>query len=290
MKIVYLGARGMLGRDFLDAARGRGVEAAGLDLPEVDITDPESLQRRIPECDAVINGAAFTRVDDAEKEEEAARRINAHGAGRVAALCAARGIPLLHISTDYVFNGRKGEAYVEADPVEPLSVYGLTKREGEVAVMAAGGRTLVVRTQSLYGIHGRNFVKAIMNQLLQGKKTLTVVEDQVSSPTYTRHLAAALLDLAGAGHDGVVHVAARGSCSWHRFAAEIVAQLGLPGVEVKPMASAQLNYPAPRPAFSVLSSERYTSWTGKQMPTWEEGLRAYLDEDELAAALRRRSV
>ncbi|HMO51855.1 MAG TPA: dTDP-4-dehydrorhamnose reductase [Kiritimatiellia bacterium] len=282
MKVVYIGARGMLGRDVLDAARARAVEVIGLDLPELDITNPESVAAVLPECDVVINGAAFTRVDDAEREIEPARRINADGAGHVARVCAERGIRLLHVSTDYVFNGRKGTEYLEADAPDPLSVYGITKWQGEVLVREAGGSSVIVRTQSLYGVHGRNFVKAILNQLRQGKKELTVVSDQVSSPTYTRHLAEALLNLAGVAETGLVHVAARGACSWHQFAQEIVSLLGLRGVDVRPMAAAELKYPAPRPAYSVLATDRYTAWTGSLMPSWREGLKAYLQEEELA--------
>jgi dTDP-4-dehydrorhamnose reductase len=285
MKLVYIGANGMLGHDMMDAAAARGVEVVGLDLPQIDITVPESVRAHLPACDVVINGAAYTRVDDAEREIETARRINADGAGHVAAVCAERGTRLLHVSTDYVFNGRKGAEYVEDDPADPLSVYGMTKWQGEIMVREAGGPSLLVRTQSLYGVHGRNFVKAIMNQLLQGKKELTVVSDQISSPTYTRHLAEALLNLAACSGTGVVHVAARGFCSWHQFAQEIVSLLGVKGVEVKPMSAASLAYPAPRPAYSVLSTDRYTEWTGTLMPTWREGLRAYLQEDELAGKL-----
>jgi len=285
MKVVYIGAHGMLGRDVIEAARARHIEAVGLDVPEIDITNPESVEERLPACDVVINGAAFTRVDDAEREIEAARRVNADGAGHVARVCARRGLRLLHISTDYVFNGRKQSEYVETDETDPLSVYGITKWQGEVLVREAAGNALIVRAQSLYGVHGRNFVKAIMNQLLQGKKTLTVVSDQVSSPTYTRHLAGALLNLAALPNGGLVHVAARGSCSWHQFASEIVALLGVQGVDVKPMMAAELTYPAPRPAYSVLSTDRYTEWTGQLMPTWREGLKAYLQEDEWAAKL-----
>ncbi|MGA1193434.1 MAG: dTDP-4-dehydrorhamnose reductase [Kiritimatiellia bacterium] len=280
MKVCYIGANGMLGQDFMEAAAQAGHEATGLDLPAIDITSPESVRANLPACDVVITGAAFTRVDDAEKEVELARRINADGAGNVARVCAERGMRLLHISTDYVFDGKKGSAYVETDPVNALSAYGRTKLEGEEQVQAAGGEALIVRTQSLYGIHGRNFVKAIRNQVRQGKKELTVVSDQVSSPTYTRALAMALLKLAAISETGIVHVASRGACSWFDFARAILEQSGVSDVTVKPMAAATLNYPAPRPAYSELSTERYSSWTGEQMPVWQDGLRAYLSEEE----------
>jgi len=282
MKIIYIGGNGMLGRDFMEEATRSGVAAQGLDLPALDITSRSSVESSLPACDVVINGAAFTRVDDAEKEQDLAHCINATGAGHVAGVCAARRIRLIHISTDYVFNGRKGSAYDESDSPDPLSVYGVSKLAGEQLVGAAGGSSLIVRTQSLYGIHGRNFVKAIINQLRLGKKELKVVEDQISSPTYTRHLARALLKLANVPQTGVVNVACSGFCSWHRFAVEIVNQLGVQDVLVKPMKSAELNYPAPRPAYSVLSTKRYSEWTGETMPSWEEGLRAYLKEEPTA--------
>ncbi len=283
MKLVYIGANGMLGRDLLEAARQEGIDTTGLDLPAIDITRIDSVRAALPPCDVVINGAAYTRVDDAEREVDTARAINATGAGHVAAVCAERKIRLLHISTDYVFDGGKGSAYLETDPVHPLSVYGSTKREGEELVDRAGGQALVVRTQSLYGVHGRNFVKAILNQVRQGKRELTVVSDQISSPTYTRHLAGALLRLAQLTSTGIVHAASRGACSWHAFAMEIIRMTGWDSsVHIKPMSASQLKYPAPRPAFSELSTARYEQWTGQSMPTWQEGLQAYLQEEELA--------
>jgi len=286
-RIVYIGANGMLGRDFVTAAAARNIPVTGLDLPAVDITRVESIHDALPECDVVVNGAAYTRVDDAERELEAARRLNADGAGHVAAVCRERNIRLLHISTDYVFNGRKNSSYIETDPTDPLSVYGITKWQGEVMVKNSGAHSLVVRTQSLYGINGRNFIKAILNQIIQGKKLLTVVADQISSPTYTRHLSEALLNLAEIEEEGLVHVAAGGSCSWYEFACEIVELVGAKDVTVKPMSASELNYPAPRPAYSVLATDRYTEWTGAIMPTWKAGLKAYLQEEELAAKVHR---
>ena len=283
LRLVYVGANGMLGRDVVEAARAHGYEITGIDLTEMDITHPESIRQHLPDCDVVINGAAFTRVDDAEKEIELSRRINADGAGHLATVCHERGVRLLHISTDYVFDGKKRADYVETDPTNPLSVYGMTKWQGEKLVKSAAPESLIVRTQSLYGLHGRNFIKAILNQIIQGKRELTVVSDQISSPTYTRHLATALLNLAPLTDCGIVHAASRGSCSWFRFAEEMISMVGIRGVTVKPMASSELKYPAPRPAYSVLSTDLYTSWTQALMPTWQDGLKAYLREEPMAA-------
>lgn len=288
MHVILIGGKGMLGSDLLDAAVRRGGVATVLDLPEFDITRAEGLASLLPAGDVVINCAAFTRVDDAEREREFCRSINAAGAGHVAQACAERGLPLLHISTDYVFDGRKGAPYVESDPVAPLNFYGATKREGEEQVLEAGGEAVVVRTQSLFGLRGRNFVRAILGQLQQGKIPLRVVADQVSAPTYTRHLAEALLDLAARRPPtGIVHMAASGACSWWEFAKAIVARVR-PGVVVEQRTTAEMNYPAPRPPFSVLDTGRLYALIGRHLPDWQEGLDAYLAEEPLTAVVRGR--
>lgn len=272
----------MLGSDLRDAAMRRGWSVTVLDVPECDITQESSLAAAMPAAEVVINCAAYTRVDDAETSRTRCRQINALGAGHVARACAERGIPLLHLSTDYVFDGKKGTPYVETDLVAPLNYYGKSKREGEERVLAAGGHAMVVRTQSLYGVRGRNFVRAILSQLEQEKPVLRVVSDQVSSPTYTRHLAEALLDLARARPPtGILHAAARGACSWWEFARAIVDRVR-PGVVVEPRSSATLFYPAPRPAYSVLDTERLCTIIGHHLPTWQEGLDAYLVEEKTA--------
>jgi len=284
MNLAVVGANGMLGQDLNRAAQVRGITMAGFDLPEIDLCRPDSLAV-LPAVDAVINCAAYTRVDDAETDREPAWRINAEGAGNLARWCAAHAIPLIHISTDYVYNGRKGSPYVETDDTDPLSYYGQSKLGGEVEVQRAGGKTCIVRTQSLYGVGGRNFVKAILNQILKGRTELTVVSDQVSCPTYTLHLAEGLLNLIQAQATGVVHLAAAGGCSWHEFACAIVEEVGA-AVDVKPMHASSLNYPAPRPAYSVLDTSRYQSLTHATMPTWRQGLQAYLEEEPMVVELK----
>ncbi len=275
----------MLGSDLADVCLKHRAEPLILDLPEVDICKPESLEASLPTCDVVINCAAFTRVDDAETEKNLAHAINADGARNVALVSRVKGLRVIHISTDYIFSGKKGTPYVENDLPEPLNYYGLTKLKGEEFVRAAGGKSLVVRTQSLYGLRGRNFIKAILGQIEKGKTTLTVVHDQTSSPTYTRHLAEALFRLAHTDATGVVNVAASGSCTWFEFAQAIVARVR-PGIHVTPMSSSELKYPAARPAYSVLDTARYTQLTGLPMPTWQQGLDEYLAEEPLAATLR----
>ncbi len=286
MRIALVGGKGMLGSDLAEACARRGVACAILDLPEVDITRAAGLADALPVCDAVVNCAGYTRVDDAERERDLCRRINAEGAGNVAAACRQRNLPLFHLSTDYVFDGTKGRPYVESDPVAPLNYYGASKLEGEEAVRAAGGQAFIVRTQSLYGLRGRNFIRAILNQLKQGTTTLRVVSDQVSSPTYTRHLADGLLDLVDRRPQPcIVHVAAMGSCSWWDFAKAIVDRVR-PGVEIQKASTAELNYPALRPAYSVLDTAIFASLTGRPMPHWRDGLDAYLAEEPLAAEVR----
>ena len=290
MQVVLLGGKGMLGSDLVDVARARDWQPIPLDLPEIDITREAGLAEAIPPCDAVINCAAFTRVDDAEKERELCWRINAEGAGNVARACAARGLPLIHLSTDYVFDGRKGSDYDETDPVAPLNYYGESKLAGEQQVLAAGGGGVVVRTQSLFGLRGRSFIRAILNQIQQGKTSLRVVADQVSSPTYTPHLADALLRLlAVKPPPGVINVAARGHCSWWEFAGAIVDRVK-PGLEIQKLSTAELSFPALRPAYSVLNTARYTALTGHPMPRWEEGLDAYLAADATAQALLKTNI
>ena len=275
----------MLGSDLADVCRKNRAEPLILDLPEVDICTKESIEASLPVCDVVINCAAFTRVDDAEKEKILAHAINADGARNVALVSRVKGLRVIHISTDYIFSGKKGTPYVENDLPEPLNYYGLTKLKGEEFVRDAGGKSLIVRTQSLYGLRGRNFIKAILGQIQKGKTTLTVVNDQTSSPTYTRHLAEALFRLATTDATGIVNVAASGSCTWFEFAKAIVARVR-PGIEVTPMSSSELKYPAARPAFSVLDTTRYTQLTGQPMPTWQQGLDEYLAEEPLVAELR----
>ena len=285
MDISVLGGRGMLGTDIAAACATRKIACTVLDRDEVDIADAATLEPRLKNVDWVLNCAAYTRVDDAEKERDLCHRINAIGAGTAAEVCARRNIPFLHISTDYVFDGKSGRPCTETSPTNPLNWYGQTKLEGEQRVVSAGGPHAIVRTQSLYGLHGRNFVKAILNQLVQRKTSLRVVDDQISSPTYTAHLADGLLNLIDVQARGFVNVACSGFCSWREFALAIVGSVGQ-NVPVEPLTTAALNLPALRPAYSVLDTSRYTAVTGKPLPSWQEGLRAYMAQEPLASMVR----
>ncbi|MGQ9662556.1 MAG: dTDP-4-dehydrorhamnose reductase [Kiritimatiellia bacterium] len=278
MRIVVLGANGMLGRDLVDACEARGWAVAGFDLPELDIAAERPALERLPHCDWVVNCAAYTDVDGAETNREAAYAVNCIGAGRVARWCAAEKIRLLHISTDYIFDGLSTVPYVESDVPNPLNVYGRSKYEGELVVRSMHEKALIVRTQSLFGIHGRNFVKSILRKSAQGTKKLHVVYDQISCPTYTRHLADAILKLVAGNHSGTVHVSASGQCSWYEFACAIVEATHAE-VDVEAIPAERYGSPARRPPYSVLSKELYRRWTGHNMPTWKEGLNAYLREE-----------
>ena len=268
----------MLGRDVMRVA----ADAVGLARDELDVTDAAAVDRvfRDVRPDAVVNCAAWTNVDGAEADEGAATRVNGDGAGNVAAAAAAVGALVLYPSTDYVFDGEKGEPYVESDPVAPQGAYGRSKLAGEQVTAEANPRHLIVRTSWLFGVGGGNFVATMLR--LSGD--VKVVADQVGCPTYAGHLAEALVDLADGGLTGVVHCAGGGACSWHEFAAEIFRQAGKDDVELSPQTAADYARAkpgaAPRPAYSVLASERPDA---PRLPDWREGLADYLAERAAAA-------
>jgi dTDP-4-dehydrorhamnose reductase len=280
VRVLITGAGGMLGRDVARAARERGDDVEALDRSQLDIADRAAVARTIRESepDAVINCAAWTDVDGAEAEEAQATAINGPGAGNVAREAVAAGVRLVHVSSDYVFDGQGRAPYVESDPVGPLSAYGRSKLAGEQAVVEAGGDHVIARSSWLFGVNGKNFVETMLRVGAE-RDEVRVVNDQIGCPTYTGHLATALLELASSDTQGIHHAAAGGGCSWHGFAVEIFAQAGLE-VTVTPWTTAELGRPAPRPAYSVLGTARED---GVQLPEWREGLAAYLAEREVAA-------
>lgn len=277
MKVVVIGGRGMLGRAVLDACQGVGWEVAGYDLPELDITKMDG--REVEDADWVVNCAAYTNVDKAEVEPTTAFEVNACGAGRVARMCQERGCGHLYVSTDYVFDGKRRDQLDEDDPVGPVNLYGQSKLAGEVLVRKECPDTLIVRTQSLYGKFGVNFVEAILKQVAAGKKELSVVDNQFSCPTYVGDLAMAMVKLMELGEGGLVHVSSEGGLSWFEFAKMILTEAGTGGnaVVVKPVKCFEGRpVKAERPAWSVLSKARYEVITGEGMPACVEGLRKYL--------------
>ena len=252
----------MLGQDVMRAA---GDGAVGFTHAELDITDAAAVREALAGA-TVINCAAHTDVDGAESDPAAARAINVDGARNVAE-AASRAI---YISSDYVFDGSKDGPYVESDPVNPISEYGRTKLDGERATLTASPQSLIVRTAWLFGSGGQNFV-ATMLRLGKERGTVRVVDDQVGCPTFTGHLAEALVALAEGHEHGFLHVAGAGSCSWYEFAREIFERAGV-DVEVQPCSTAEFPRPAPRPANSALVSER----GAPGLPAWQDGLDAYL--------------
>lgn len=270
----------MLGLDVLRAGERAGHELIGMDLSEIDITDPASvegaLQRVKPE--AVLNCAARTDVDGQESDREGAQAVNADGAGNLARASASAGLPLVSVSTDYVFSGEaphdssgKPRPYLESDPTGPRSVYGETKLAGEHQVLAASPRHAVARTAWLFGVGGRNFVETMLG-LASEREAVQVVTDQVGCPTWSGHLAPALLGLLERGVGGLVHLGGGGHVSWNGFAREIFRQAEV-DCRVEGATSEQMSRPAPRPAWSALESERPDVLP---LPPWQDGLAGYL--------------
>ncbi len=275
----------MLGRDVVRAGERAGHELVEVDLPELDITDEQAveslLERLLAEpssLEGVVNCAAWTDVDGAESKQEQARAVNAVGAGILARAAARAELPLLHLSTDYVFDGiapldgdGRPRPYVESDPTGPRSVYGSTKLEGEREVLAASPRHTVVRTAWLYGVDGKNFVETML-RLAGEREAVQVVTDQIGSPTWSGHLAPAILGLLERDVRGLVHMTGAGEVSWNGFAKEIFRQAEV-DCRVEQASSEQMARPAPRPAWSALASEREEVLA---MPDWRDGLAGYL--------------
>jgi dTDP-4-dehydrorhamnose reductase len=275
MRLLVTGAGGMLGHDVVAAAERAGHAVVALPRRELDILDAGGVRAALREHapHAVVNAAAWTDVDGAEAHEEAATAVNADGAGHVAAAAAAVGAFVVHVSSDYVFAGDAREPYVETSPTGPRSAYGRSKLAGERAVAdAAPGRHAIVRSAWLFGAHGRNFV-ATMLRLGAEREEVTVVDDQVGCPTFTGHLAPALVAIAERRPPGVLHVAGGGEASWLALAQEAFALSGT-ACRVQAGRTADLGRPAPRPAYSVLRSQRPDA---PVLPPWREGLRAHLE-------------
>ncbi len=276
MKFLVTGSRGMLGSDLMGALGG-GDGLRGYDIEDLDITDPVQCRMRVGEFrpDVILNAAALTRVDHCESHEEEAFRVNARGAGNLAELASESGALLVHFSTDYVFDGRKKEPYVEDDPTGPINVYGRSKLEGEVLIRLSGATHLIIRTSWLFGRDGVNFIRTILNAA-QGNRQLRVVDDQRGSPTYTRDLATQTVKLLEAGCRGTYHVTNSGACTWHELARFSLKCADIQGIEVTPVATAAFPRPATRPANSVLANARLSREGLPLMRHWTEGVAEYV--------------
>jgi dTDP-4-dehydrorhamnose reductase len=282
MHLLLTGSGGMLGRDVAAAATLAGHEVLPFTRAQLDVADAEAVRATVAAArpDAVINCAAWTDVDGAEDSEAAATAVNGAGAGHVAAAAAEAGAHVVHVSSDYVFDGRGEAPYVENDPTGPLSAYGRSKLAGELAVAAAAPtRHAIVRSAWLFGVHGRNFV-ATMLGLGASRDEVRVVDDQIGCPTFTGHLAGALVTVAERRLTGVLHIAGGGRCSWFDLARAAFEDAGV-ACTALPCTTAEFPRPAPRPAWSVLASTRPDA---PVLPPWREGLRAYLSTDRQEVA------
>lgn len=280
MKILVFGASGQVASALLDAAVP-GLDIVALGRPEGDLTDPEVPARMIASQapDIVINAAAYTAVDKAEDDQDAAFALNAEGPGRLAEACAEHDLPLIHYSTDYVYDGSKAGIYTEDDPTAPLGVYGRSKLAGEDAIAAATDNHVILRTAWVFSPYGSNFVKTML-RLGASRDSLSIVEDQVGNPSYAPHLARATLAIArqiadGAPYRGIYHMTGSGETSWFGFAKAIFEQAGdlvANPPRLTPIPSSQYPTPAKRPANSRLDCSRLKADFAIELPHWSEGL------------------
>lgn len=278
MKVFVTGVKGQLGYDVVKELELRGLEAIGVDIEEMDITDEASVNRVIKEAapDAVIHCAAYTAVDAAEDNEELCRKVNADGPRNIAKVCKELDIKMIQISTDYVFDGEGERPWEPEDACGPTSVYGQTKLEGELAVQELLDKYFIVRIAWVFGINGKNFVKTMLN-LAKTKDSLTVVNDQFGSPTYTYDLAKLLVDMIQTDKYGIYHATNEGICTWYEFACAIFKEAGIE-MKVSPVSSAEYAAKAKRPSNSRMSKDKLEESGFHRLPTWQDALKRYLAE------------
>ena len=281
MKVLVTGAKGQLGTDLMNELEKRGIESIGVDVQEMDITDKEACMRVISEskADAVIHCAAYTAVDAAEDNVDLCRKINGEGTRNVALACQATGAKLMYISTDYVFDGQGTRPWEPDDSRSPLNVYGQTKYEGELAVEELVEKFFTVRIAWVFGVAGKNFIKTML-RLGKERGAVSVVDDQVGSPTYTYNLARLLVDMIQTDYYGRYHATNEGFCSWYEFACEIFRQAGMDEVKVTPVSSDQFPVKAVRPANSRMSKAKLEENGFEPLPTWQDALGRFLKEIE----------
>lgn len=281
MKVLVTGAKGQLGTDLMNELEKRGIESIGVDVQEMDITDREACMRVISEskADAVIHCAAYTAVDAAEDNVDLCRKINGEGTRNVALACQATGAKIMYISTDYVFDGQGTRPWEPDDKRSPLNVYGQTKYEGELAVEELVEKFFTVRIAWVFGVAGKNFIKTML-RLGKERGAVSVVDDQVGSPTYTYDLARLLVDMIQTDRYGRYHATNEGFCSWYEFACEIFRQAGMNEVKVTPVSSDQFPVKAVRPANSRMSKAKLEENGFEPLPTWQDALGRFLKEIE----------
>ena len=277
MKVFVTGVKGQLGYDVMNELAKRGLEGIGVDVEEMDITDAEACERVIKAAapEAVIHCAAYTAVDAAEDNRELCHRVNGEGTKNIARVCSELDIPMMYISTDYVFNGQGERPWEPDDYREPLNVYGLTRYEGEIAVEQLLKKYFIVRIAWVFGLNGKNFIKTML-RLGKERGAVSVVDDQIGSPTYTYDLARLLVDMIQTDRYGRYHATNEGLCSWYEFACEIFRQAGMDEVKVTPVDSASYPAKAKRPFNSRMSKEKLTENGFERLPSWQDALGRYL--------------
>jgi dTDP-4-dehydrorhamnose reductase len=277
--LLVIGAKGMLGRDLMSILRSSlpKDEVIGWDIEEIDIRKEEDTVSKIEKLlpNVVINIAAYTDVDGCELDEEKAFAVNAEGTKHVALAASKCHAKMVYLSTDYVFDGDKREPYWESDSPHPLNVYGRSKLKGEQYVQELVRNSLIIRTQWLYGRFGKNFVSSILRQAGE-KKVLSIVNDQIGSPTYTVDLAEAISILIQSDAHGIFHVANSDLCTWYTFGQAILKLTGMNRVRVIPVSTKELGRPAARPSYSALNCQKLKKETGLTLRPWSEALKDYL--------------
>ena len=281
MKVLVTGVKGQLGFDVVNELEKRGHVAVGTDVHNMDITDKAQVETVIKEAnpDAVIHCAAYTAVDLAEDNIDLCRRINADGTRNIAEVCKELDIKMIYISTDYVFDGEGTHFWQPDDERNPLNVYGQTKYEGELAVATILENYYIVRIAWVFGVNGKNFIKTMLN-LGKTRDHLTVVNDQIGSPTYTYDLAKLLVDMVETDKYGRYHATNEGLCSWYDFACEIFKQAGYDHVTVSPVSASEYPAKAKRPSNSRMCKDKLTENGFEKLPTWQDALGRYLKEIE----------
>lgn len=276
MNILITGVKGQLGHELYEMLDGRET-VTGIDIEDVDITDAQKVHEYINDFqpDVVIHPAAYTNVDACESNVDLAYKVNAVGTQNIASACLNTGAKMVYVSTDFVFDGQKEEPYIEFDTPNPLSVYGKSKLAGEMLASRILNRLFIVRTAWLYGLNGNNFVKSILSQAKE-KDTLTVVNDQWGTPTYTKDLAEVICRLIYTDGYGIYHATNNGQCTWYDFAKKILEYAGMEHVNVLPITTDELDRPAKRPRYSVLRNFMLELTIGDTMRPWDDALKEYI--------------